>query len=112
MSHAISESESSAGGGTKARRQLARLLLSPARQRICNVNTLLNHIRRKSKQKLVRHASVLPAMRGRSSGFVDKLGKCNIEISTGNSCIAVAANRRTFLLSYMYLTQFLTVLQS
>ena len=83
--HAIihSESESSAGGGTEARRQLARLTPSPARRKLVqfSVVTLLNHIRQKSKNKLVRRASVLPAMRGRSSGFVDKLGKCNIEIS-------------------------------
>ena len=46
-----------------------------ASHKIDNVDTLLNHIRQQSKENLVRRASALPEMRGRSSGFVDQLGK-------------------------------------
>ena len=82
MPHVISENESeSSGGGMAARRQPRPPPGPPpplptARQRIDNVDTLLNHIRQKSKENLVRRASALPEMRGRSAGFVDQLGKC------------------------------------
>lgn len=95
ISHAPSESESS-GGDMAARRQPPPPPPPPppsARQKIDDVDTFLNHMRRKSKEKLVRRVSALPEMRGRSSGFIDQLGKCNIDISTGHSCIVVAAIR-------------------
>ena len=84
MALAISQSESDSGaGGTAARRRapVAEFLVqreratTAARQRVDNVDTLLNHIRQQSKENLVRRASALPEMRGRSSGFVDQLGK-------------------------------------
>ena len=82
MPHVISENESeSSGGGMAARRQPRPPPGPPpplptARQRIDNVDTLLNHIRQKSTENLVHRASALPEMRGRSAGFVDQLGKC------------------------------------
>ena len=82
ISHAPNESESTcSGGGMAARRQPPPPPPPPpsARQKIDDVDTLLNRIRGQSKEKLVRRASVLPEMRGRSSGFVDQLGKhCTI----------------------------------
>jgi len=79
ISRLTSESESeSEADGTVAHRHAppaAAAATTATRQRIDNVDTLLNHIRQQSKGNLARRASALPEMRGRSSGFVDQLGK-------------------------------------
>ena len=114
MSHVFSHNESeSSGGGMAARRQppppplpLPPPPRPPARQKMDDVDTLLNHMRRRSKEKLVRRASALPAMRGRSSGYVDQLGKWHIENSKGNPCIVVVAIRKIHVsLSFFTLLQ-------